>query len=390
MRVRGTTIAIVMVLVLFAAIASAQETGGSFGGGDWGDHGGGSHGGGGGSYGGGSRRSGGGGPGTLEWMERERERREREERERRERDRELFGPHDSRAEEDVPRSSSSRRTTISSRGCFVCFAPLLVGGLIVWVLVQSHRHSRSLRDDDTTFAGSGPIPRAQSPLWNGVDLTQLRLVIDWRARRFVQHELATMAKSGRTGTKEGRAALLHATVRLLRSVELAWLYAGEMNFRPMSPPQAQGVFMRLAQSARAKFTKEVVRAEGSTLRTADPGALRAKEHEGQGVVLITLIVAARREIHDFRPQDVADVKRLLDSIDRIGASELVAFEVVWTPAAEDDRMSTAELEAIHPDVVRIGGIGGRIFCGHCGGPYAMEIARCPHCGAPNEVMVKST
>ncbi|AKF03450.1 Putative glycine rich membrane protein [Sandaracinus amylolyticus] len=380
-----------IALLLVATIASAQETGGSFGGGDWGDHG--SHGGG--SYGGGSYEGGsyergrapsGGGPGTLEWMERERERREREERERRERERETFEPRS----DDVPRSSGGRRTSISSRSCFLCFAPLLVGGLILWVLVQSRRHTRALRDDETTFAGSGPIPRAQSPLWNGVDLTQLRLVIDWRARRFVQSELARMATSGRTATKEGRAELLHATVRLLRSAELAWLYAGEMSFRPMSPPQAQGVFMRLAQSARAKFTTEVVRAEGATVRTAEPGALRAKEHEGQGVVLITLIVAARREIHDVRPHDAADVERLLESLERIGASELVAFEVVWTPAAEDDRMSTAELESIHPDVVRIGGIGGRVFCGHCGGPYAIEIARCPHCGAPNDAMVKST
>lgn len=271
------------------------------------------------------------------------------------------------------------------RPCLLfCCSPLFVGTLILWVVVRSYRASLGERlfGDGGTLASSGPAPRPRSPAWNGVDVTQLRLVIDWRARRFVQQELATMAKSGRTLTREGRAELLGETIALLRRVRVAWLYAGEMNFRPMALAEAHGVFTRLAQSARAKFRRELVRADGASTRTEDAGDLRAREHEGPGVVMISLIVAARREIHDFRPGDVEDIERLLASLQRIGASELVAFEVIWSPAAEDDRMSTAELEALYPDVTRIGGIGGRVFCGYCAGPHAMELPRCPHCGAP--------
>src|SRR5690606_28759977 len=104
----------------------------------------------------------------------------------------------------------------------------------------------------------------RSAAWNGVDLTQLRLAVDWRARRFVQQELAKMATSGRTATSEGRVELLRATIALLRRVRVAWLYAGEMNFRPMAPEEARGVFTRLVQSARAKFRRELVRADGAS------------------------------------------------------------------------------------------------------------------------------
>ncbi|MCA9609416.1 MAG: DUF1517 domain-containing protein, partial [Myxococcales bacterium] len=158
------------------------------------------------------------------------------------------------------------------------------------------------------------------------------------------------------------------------------------NYHPMSSAQAEGIFRQLATQARAQFREELIRnADGSTTRRDAP-EMRAHKHEGEGVVVVTLIVAARREILDVTTFDDADaLKRLLD--DMVGVANphtLVAMEVVWSPAAENDRMSTAELEQHYPDLKKIDerSIAGRIFCEYCRGPYAMELLTCPHCGAP--------
>ena len=63
---------------------------------------------------------------------------------------------------------------------------------------------------------------------------------------------------------------------------------------------------------------------------------------------------------------------------------MLALEVVWSPAAENDRMSTAELEQFYPEMKLIdpNSIAGRVFCAYCNGPFPAELLTCPHCGAP--------
>ena len=126
-------------------------------------------------------------------------------------------------------------------------------------------------------------------------------------------------------------------------------------------------------------------ADGTT-RVAEAQGVRRLPQDGEGVVVVTLIVAARRQLMDFRPDDAQEIKRLLGVLEQLTPADLVAVEVIWSPAAEDDRMSTLELEARYPELMRIGATSllGRVFCGFCSGPYTAELAACPHCGAPRE------
>jgi uncharacterized membrane protein len=215
-----------------------------------------------------------------------------------------------------------------------------------------------------------------------VDVSMLQLAIDWRARKFVQGELAKLAREGDTASKEGRVRLLRAATSALSSVKLAWLYAGARNFRPMLQAQAQTEFQRIANDVRSSFRQEIVRASAGRVVSIEAVGVRAKEHEGAGVVLVSVIVAARREIFDVDANRAASIEHLLGALQSLSADEVVALSVVWTPAAEEDRMSTDELEARNRHLVKLGDIGGRVFCRYCAGPHAEELATCPHCGAP--------
>jgi uncharacterized membrane protein len=215
----------------------------------------------------------------------------------------------------------------------------------------------------------------------GVAIVQV--AIDARARRFVQDALSKMVATSDTQSKRGLAALLGAAARALTASKLAWIYGRSERWDPAPTQQARATHTLLANDARARFKTELVRkADGQTL-AADAPALVAREHEGEGVVVVTLVVASHAKFASG-PTVIGGIDQLLASFAALSAADLVALEVIWSPAAENDRMSTDELEALYPELTRLTAVGGRVFCSYCGGPHAAELAKCPHCGAPTD------
>jgi uncharacterized membrane protein len=316
------------VLFLWLPVAAAQDTGGSFGGGDF--SGGGSYdSGGGGSYSGGSYDSGG-----------------------------------------YSSSSSSGGGGGGSASAGILLTFLCIGGGMLLLAASASRGGRPRR------------PAAEVD--DEIDVSAVALGIDWRARRELQTRFAELAASGEVKTREGRVRLLRETSLLLRRCEQSWLYAGVVNHSLASRETAEASFRRAAADARARYKKEVVRGDQSGVRRADPGPQTARRTEGEGVVVVTLVVAARREIGDGDdPRDARALRQLLSNLSSMVAHQLSALEVVWSPAAEDDRMSTAELETLYPDLRKIddASVAGRVFCTYCAGPFAAELMKCPHCGA---------
>lgn len=333
----------------------AQDTGGSFGGGDFGGGGGGGSdfGGGGSDFGSGSW----GGGGSDGWS---------------------GTASDAGTAVNLGAGVSS---CMGLRGCSSLACPL--GIFILLALI---------RNGSKTFRGIG-APNATSwnqigqpqQLHNQMDVSAIMIAIDWRARAEIQASLQSIAQAGNTGTSAGLATMLHETVVAVRRVELAWLYSGCVNARPAHASQAEAQFRGVASEMRTRFKKELVRNVGGQASTQNTPEMTAKEHEGQGVVVVTIVVAARREIPDIsRATDANELKNVMRSFGALSAADLVALEVIWSPAAENDRMSTSELEQFYPELKKIdeSSIAGRVFCGYCSAPFAAELPRCPHCGAP--------
>ncbi|MFK7987592.1 MAG: DUF1517 domain-containing protein [Sandaracinaceae bacterium] len=321
--------------LLFASPVFAQSTGGSFGGGSFG----------GGSFGGSSSSSSSG-----------------------------FGGSSSYSGSSSSSSWSSSPSSGGGGGAGLGAVLWVGAGLLVLFIAAAH----------SANAGSAsPLPTRR---WNRVDITSVRIALDWRARASLQRDLNALARRGNTGTNEGLSSMLREVVRLLEGVEVSWLYAGVKNFAPMNAASAEGIFRRLAMDARARFSEELVRNADGQTTTREARERSAHAHEGEGVVVVTLVVASNKEILDVvEPTDAAEIKILLEDIALSGGPlSLVAMEVVWSPAQEEDRMSTAELEQHYPEMVRLSedSMIGRAFCDFCSGPYPRELGACPHCGAP--------
>lgn len=311
------------VLILAGLPARAQETGGSMGGGDFS-----SGGGGGGDFG----SSSGGDSGSYSY--------------------------------DPASSDGGSSSGGGDFGGFLLFFGLivLVFALVSWIQMPS---TLSRSTVETLY------------------LSSLALGIDWHARGALQKKLAELAAQKLGGTAEGRAKMLREVVLALMRAELSWLYvACEAASLPRAGAEPR--FLEACTRARSRFRRELIRDEGGELTAEAPVAVAIRPEEGAGTVVVSLILVTRRPLAGWTGMaDAKEIRDALSSRSSVTSKDLVAIEVVWSPAAEEDRMSTAELEQHYPELVLIDpkSIAGRLFCSYCGGAFAMELLNCPHCGA---------
>src|SRR5258706_5904590 len=174
--------------------------------------------------------------------------------------------------------------------------------------------------------------------------------------------------------------MLRETVLALRRAEMAWLYVGYRDGgQAMVAQQAQAAFQGVSGDYRARFRSEVVRAASGGVQATDAPAMTARANEVQGTVIVTVVVASKRPLRAITsPGDANDIRAAIQDRGMLDAQTLVALEVIWSPAAENDRMSTAELEQNYPEVRLIDprSIAGRVFCAYCNGPFPMELLTC--------------
>lgn len=213
------------------------------------------------------------------------------------------------------------------------------------------------------------------------DVTVVRVVVDGRVRAFVQRELDRIARSCDTSTQAGLLAMLHGTAMMMRRLRDAWAYVGGRNFEMTTRADAEGPFRAATAQTRATFRDELIRNTGGVTTTGSTHTSPVRSDEGPGLVLVSFIVAATRELVTI--QRPADVEQAIQVLSELPQADLLAVEIVWTPAEPTDVMSSVELLALGvDDLVKLrGAMVGRVVCEFCAGPYPQELRSCPHCGA---------
>jgi hypothetical protein len=258
------------------------------------------------------------------------------------------------------------------------------------------------RDDAFTFmfvaialfiaaAFFGPLlrPRMYALLHrhdNDADLSVLRVALDGRVRRALQAALARIAARTDTSTQEGRVQMLREVTVLVRRMRDAWVYGGAVNAPMRGMAHARQAFDHHVDEARTRFREETIRNEQGVRTETATSAYTPRSDEGEGLILVTFVIAARRELYTVKKIGSGDdLRAALETAFYLDEATLVAAEIVWQPAEDADRLSSIELEAKYPPpaLVKIeGALVGKTFCTFCGGPYPAELVSCPHCGAP--------
>lgn len=178
-----------------------------------------------------------------------------------------------------------------------------------------------------------------------IDVAVSKLGIDASARPEIQRAMDAIASKGDSGSPEGLVQMLRQAIDALRAARSSWTHAATENAKPMPPQEAEAAFSRAAHDARGRFEHELVRnADGETTRREAPPLPASSE---PGRVVVTLVVAARRELRDASREDIS---KALEDVVAITPEDFVAMEVIWSPADEADRMSLAAMEERYPEL----------------------------------------
>lgn len=257
----------------------------------------------------------------------------------------------------------------------------LASGLVTFALVLAALR-RLTRGFASVPAASPRVARGAAPYTPTPDVTlrRLSLAYDSSVRAQLQSELAQLAATLDTSTPDG----LHAAAQATR--DALWRALGAARYGVFQSQGAwrngaQQAFEAMTDQARGRYTVETVT---QARRIAGP-RMTARAEEGEGLVVVTLLVASQGAAAPLPTAATRDaMAAALGAMIPPGAQQLMALEVVWSPAEDSDRMSSAELAVLYPELLPLDASPalGRRVCGSCRAVYAAELGRCPACGAP--------
>jgi uncharacterized membrane protein len=244
---------------------------------------------------------------------------------------------------------------------FPFMLPFMFGGggsllsILVFIAIANFIFS-SFRKATSSEAGGSVSEQDLTNPPVSVNTLQIGLLAEARA---LQTDLDRIALNANTNTPAGLAeSLQESTLALLRHPEY-WVYANVdgQQTRLMS---AEAEFNRRTLSERSKFQEETLsnysaqvkqKAATATL-TADDDSGAISQGPGE-YILVTLIVASQGKLELSKVQSAQDVKKALGQIGAVGAQDLLAMRVLWTPQASGDALTADDLLENYPKLRRL-------------------------------------
>jgi uncharacterized membrane protein len=189
-----------------------------------------------------------------------------------------------------------------------------------------------------------------------VSVTRLQVGLLAQARD-LQTELNHIAETADTNTPAGRSEILQeASLALLRHPEY-WVYAGS-GTQQAKLNAAESQFNRLSLAERSKFSEETLSNVNNQLKAVlSKEALSGEDNptrlisEGPGeYIIVTLLAATLGKCQIPAINSADDLRQALRQIGSLGGEQLLAIEVLWTPQAPGDTLTSDDLFAEYPDL----------------------------------------
>lgn len=211
-------------------------------------------------------------------------------------------------------------------------------------LIQAFRRTATVGDND--------VPGYSNPK---ISVARLQVGLLSEARG-LQKELNELALAADTGSAAGRAQVLQeSTLALLRHPEY-WVY-GSAQSQQTALEAAEAKFNQFALAERSKFTEETLSNVNNQLRegtskaslTGSGGSLTATEAPGE-YIIVTILAGAEGKLDLPKINSSDDLRQALRQIGGISSDRLLAVEILWTPQAEGDTLTSDDLLANYPDL----------------------------------------
>ncbi len=214
---------------------------------------------------------------------------------------------------------------------------LILVGIIVIVVVVARRSRR--RD-------------GQSGGDDGIQTSRVQFGIQMQAWPLVER-LEAIARNADTSDSGGLQNMLVQSLATIRHYVYNIEFGAAEQKPAMNPLEAERQFGRWTGEARLSYDREVVRADrfGVQEQQKEVATDGLHDEDGQLAVaefFVVTLVLATRSFTLPTLTNVAEVQMLLGQLAGLTASDLVALEIIWSPAAKSDAMSRDDMETTFP------------------------------------------
>lgn len=176
--------------------------------------------------------------------------------------------------------------------------------------------------------------------------------------RELQPELNRLALTADTSTASGRATVLQEAVLVLLRHPEYWVY-GASNSQRASLEAAEAKFNQFSLTERSKFADETLSNVNNVIEqesqptlggeTAE-GAMQSSTENSGDYIVATVIVGATGNLDLPTINDTDDLRQALQQIGSLGSDRLLAVEILWTPQADGDTLSSEDILAYYPNL----------------------------------------
>jgi uncharacterized membrane protein len=168
--------------------------------------------------------------------------------------------------------------------------------------------------------------------------------------RSLQRELQTFANDATTDTMAGLGAALQDGVMALLRHSDYWRYGAVHVHHAATLDDAERAFNRVVSQERAKLSEELtVNVDG--VRRQAPRSENAPSNEvGQYLVVTLMVATGFPEFTTYQTPSPKDIENTLQRLSTLLTSDLLAFEVMWSPENPDDSLTEDELIAEYPEL----------------------------------------
>jgi uncharacterized membrane protein len=168
--------------------------------------------------------------------------------------------------------------------------------------------------------------------------------------RSLQRELQTFANTTSTDTVAGLASALQDLVMAIRRYSEYWRSGVVQVQHAETLDDTERAFNQVVAQERAKLSEELtVNIDGVRRQAARRDSAPANE-VGQYLVVTLIVATGYPAFEAYQTPSVKDIEETLQRLGTLLTSDLLAFEVIWSPENPDDTLTEDELMAEYPEL----------------------------------------
>ena len=168
--------------------------------------------------------------------------------------------------------------------------------------------------------------------------------------RSLQRELQTYANTASTDTVTGLASALQDVVMALMRHSDYWRYGVVQVQAASTLDDAERAFNQVVGQERAKLSEELTVNVDGVRRQAPRSESTPSNEVGQYLVVTLIVATGYAGFTAYQTPSPKDIEGTLQRLSTLLTSDLLAFEVMWSPENPDDSLTEDELIAEYPEL----------------------------------------